>query len=41
MLRDKAANGESFLIIGRCGDQVLKGAATNCVQIAERLIQNA
>ncbi len=21
MLRDKAANGESFLIIGRCGDQ--------------------
>ena len=25
MLRDKAANGESFLIIGRCGDQVLKG----------------
>ena len=24
MLRDKAANGESFLIIGRCGDQVLK-----------------
>ena len=25
MLRDKAANGESFLIIGRCSDQVLKG----------------
>ena len=25
MLRDKAANGESFLIIGRCSDQVFKG----------------
>ena len=25
MLRDKAANGESFLIIGRCSDRVLKG----------------
>ena len=25
MLRSKAASGESFLIIGRCGDQVLKG----------------
>ena len=24
MLRSKAASGESFLIIGRCGDQVLK-----------------
>ena len=24
-----------------CGDQVRKGAATNCVQIAELLIQNA
>ena len=24
MLRQKAANGESFIIIGRCGDQVLR-----------------
>ena len=32
---------ENGLCLWCCGDQVRKGAATNCVQIAELLIQNA
>ena len=32
MLRAKAASGESFLLIGRCGDQVLK-SSPNCISI--------
>ena len=32
MLRDKAASGESFVIIGRCGEQVLKNNP-NCISI--------
>ena len=25
-LREKAGNGESFVVVGRCGDEILKGA---------------
>ena len=32
MLRDKAASGESFVVIGRCGEQVLKNNP-NCISI--------
>ena len=37
MLRDKAANGESFLIIGRCGDQVLMEHPTALLVLMRRL----
>ncbi len=32
MLRDKAASGESFVVIGRCGEQVLKNNP-NCISV--------
>ena len=32
MLRDRAASGESFVVIGRCGEQVLKNNP-NCISI--------
>lgn len=32
MLRTKAAQGESFVVLGRCGEQVLKGNP-NCISI--------
>lgn len=40
-VRRDLINGDNGITLWCCGDQIRKGAATNCVEIAELLIKNA